>query len=131
MTSFLDDLMHSIYSCNILLSMYPEGKLQCKPVIMLQAPLHWERKSVISMIDKLEALRLADLSGLSQEEASRTMNISKATFGRIASRARRKVADALVHGKGICIEGGIVRFHPPYGRTFRRGPHGRGKGPLW
>ena len=86
---------------------------------------------VLLTIDELEALRLADLSGLSQEEAARTMNISRATFGRIATRARRKVADALVHGKGICIEGGIVRFHPPYGRTFRRGPHGRGKGPLW
>lgn len=86
---------------------------------------------VLLTIDELEALRLADLNGLSQEEAAKTMNISRATFGRIATQARRKVADALVHGKGICIEGGIVRFHPPYGRTLRGGPHGRGKGPWW
>jgi predicted DNA-binding protein (UPF0251 family) len=86
---------------------------------------------VLLTIDEVEALRLADFNGLGQEAAAKTMNISRATFGRIATQARRKVADALVHGKGICIEGGIVRFHPPYGRAFRGGPHGRGKGPSW
>ena len=86
---------------------------------------------VILTIDELEALRLADLIGLSQEEASQRMNVSRATFGRIVAQARRKVADALVFGKAIGFEGGVVRFNPPYGqarRQRRRGRHGRGHG---
>jgi len=87
---------------------------------------------VLLTVDELEALRLADLSGLSHEAAAGEMNVSRATFGRIVARARSKVADALVHGKSIGIEGGVVRFNPPYGRGWRggpRGPHGHGKGP--
>lgn len=59
-------------------------------------------------IDEFEALRLADLLGHSQEEAAAMMNISRATFGRIVERARRTVADALVHGHALAIEGGEV-----------------------
>lgn len=87
---------------------------------------------VLLTLDELEALRLADLSGLIHDSAAREMRVSRATFGRIVARARSKVADALVHGKSIGIEGGVVRFNPPHGRGWRggqRGPHGRGKGP--
>ena len=66
-------------------------------------------------VDELEALRLADLEGLTQEDAAGKMNVSRATFGRIVGRARKKVADALIYGKSIGIEGGAVRFHPPFG----------------
>ena len=82
-------------------------------------------------IDELEAIRLADLESLSQEEAAGRMNVSRSTFGRIVAQARNKVADALIHGKAIRIEGGEVELRPPvpaYGR--RRGPHGHGKGPC-
>jgi uncharacterized protein len=57
-------------------------------------------------VDEREALRLADLEGLSQEEAGRRMGVSRATFGRIVERARRTVADALINGKAIHVEGG-------------------------
>ena len=57
--------------------------------------------------DELEALRLADLEGLYQEEAAASMRISRQTFGNIIESARRKVADALVNGKAIRIEGGV------------------------
>jgi uncharacterized protein len=57
-------------------------------------------------IDEREALRLADLEGLSQEESGRRMGVSRATFGRIVERARRTVADALINGKAIHVEGG-------------------------
>lgn len=56
--------------------------------------------------DELEALKLAHLAGLSQEEGAARMNVSRATFGRILERAHRLVADALVHGKAIKITGG-------------------------
>jgi uncharacterized protein len=61
-------------------------------------------------LDGFEALRLADLDALSQEEAASRMKISRATFGRIIETARRVVADALVHGKAIRIEGGNFRL---------------------
>jgi uncharacterized protein len=57
-------------------------------------------------VDEREALRLADLEGLSQEEAGKRMGVSRATFGRIVERARRTVADALINGKAIHVEGG-------------------------
>ena len=59
-------------------------------------------------LDELEALRLADLNGLYQEKAARQMKISRATFARIVEVARKKVADALIHGKALRIDGGPV-----------------------
>ena len=44
-------------------------------------------------LDGLEALRLADLEGLYQEEAARRMGVSRATFARVLTQARRAVAD--------------------------------------
>jgi len=59
-------------------------------------------------LDEYEAIRLADLEGLYQEQAASRMNISRQTFGRIIEAARRKVADVLVNGKILKIEGGSV-----------------------
>jgi uncharacterized protein len=63
---------------------------------------------VLLTLDEYEALRLADLEGLYQEQAASWMNISRQTFGRIIEVARRKVADVLVNGKVLKIEGGSV-----------------------
>jgi len=57
-------------------------------------------------VDELEALRLKDLEALEQEQAATNMNVSQPTFHRILESARDKVADALVNGKAIRIEGG-------------------------
>jgi hypothetical protein len=59
--------------------------------------------------DELEAIRLADRLGLYHEEAARRMQVSRATFGRILTRARGKVAAALLEGKGLVFRGGTVR----------------------
>lgn len=61
-------------------------------------------------VDEGEAIRLADLLGLSHEEAGRRMGVSRATFGRIVQRARKTVADALINGKAINIEGGNYKI---------------------
>lgn len=53
--------------------------------------------------DELEALRLADLEGLSQAEAGARMEISRSTFQRTLSQARRKVAQALVNATALLI----------------------------
>lgn len=63
---------------------------------------------VVLTLDELEALRLKDLEGLTQEEAAKKMNISQPTFNRLLSNARKKVSEALVEGKAIRIEGGDV-----------------------
>lgn len=60
-------------------------------------------------LDGLEALRLADLEGLYQEEAARRMDVSRTTFARVLATARGAVADALVHGKSVEIKGGVVQ----------------------
>jgi predicted DNA-binding protein (UPF0251 family) len=54
-------------------------------------------------LDELEALRLADLEGMYQEAAAERMGISRSTFARIVEQARRKVADALVHGRTLRV----------------------------
>ena len=57
-------------------------------------------------VEEIEAVRLKDLEGLEQEEGARKMNISRPTFQRVLTSARRKIADALLKGKSIRIEGG-------------------------
>ena len=63
-------------------------------------------EEVILTVDELEAVRLADLDGLYQEQAAEKMNVSRQTFGRIIESAHKKVAEALVKGKALKIEGG-------------------------
>ena len=66
-----------------------------------------------------------------QEQAAEKMNVSRQTFGRIIESAHKKIADALVNGKALSIEGGIVELdataipEPP--RRFRRGHGGPGR----
>jgi predicted DNA-binding protein (UPF0251 family) len=60
-------------------------------------------------LDELEAVRLADLEGLYQEDAAKKMNISRQTFGNIIDRAHKKIADVLLNAKALKIEGGKVK----------------------
>jgi len=57
-------------------------------------------------VEEAEAIRLKDLKGLEQEECAEEMNISRPTFQRVLGSARQKIADALLNGKAIKIEGG-------------------------
>lgn len=85
-------------------------------------------------VDELEAIRLADLQGLYQEQAAEKMNVSRQTFGRILESAHKKIADALANGKALLIQGGTFKLAvpaemippPPY--RFHRGRRGRGRG---
>jgi len=73
-------------------------------------------EQVTLSLDELEAARLADLEGLYQEEAARRMEVSRQTFGNIVASARRKLADCVVNGKLLRIQGGTVRLAAE--RTF-------------
>lgn len=57
-------------------------------------------------VEDVEAIRLKDLEGLEQEDCADRMGISRPTFQRILTGARAKVAEALVKGKAIRVEGG-------------------------
>lgn len=57
-------------------------------------------------LDQFEALRLADYENLAHDRAAQRMNISRQTFGRVLSSARKGVAKALVTGQALSIEGG-------------------------
>jgi len=70
--------------------------------------------------EELEALRLADLEGLTQQEAAGRMGVSRSTFQRIVAQARRQVALALTGGHALQIEGGTFQVRPPRPRGPRR-----------
>jgi predicted DNA-binding protein (UPF0251 family) len=57
-------------------------------------------------IEELESVRLKDLEDLDQEQCAQRMNISRSTFQRVQGSARKKIAEALLTGKAIRIEGG-------------------------
>jgi uncharacterized protein len=70
----------------------------------------FELEEIRLTVDEREAIRLADLLGMSHEEAGSQMGVSRATFGRIMQKARHKVADALINGKAINVGGGNFRI---------------------
>ena len=61
-------------------------------------------------LDELEAIRLADVKGMYQEEAAALMNVSRQTFGRIVDAAHKKIGEALITGKALQIEGGEIKM---------------------
>lgn len=78
-------------------------------------------------IDEIEAIRLKDIEKLGQEKCAKKMNISQPTFHRLLLSAREKIAEALVKGKAIKIEGGDFKMAPTTnrrGRGFGRGAGG-------
>jgi uncharacterized protein len=67
-----------------------------------------ELEDVALTLDEMEAVRLADLEGLYQEDAAVRMNVSRQTFANILTTAHRKIAEALILGKALRIEGGNI-----------------------
>ena len=114
---------------------------QCRRVAQLPQATYYKPRGVpmrllqqvALTVDELEAIRLADLEGLYQEQAAQQMNVSRQTFGRILEAAHKKVADALVTGKDLSIEGGPIEVAAPSapkpcGPERGRGGPGRRRG---
>jgi len=94
------------------------GRRRCrrvgfKPAFTLFGPAAaglTEPVETVLTVDEFEAVRLKDLEGLDQSECAEKMDISQPTFHRLVISARKKIADALTHGKNIKIDGGHYRF---------------------
>ena len=69
-----------------------------------------ELNESILTVDEFESIRLKDFLNLEQSKAAKMMNISQPTFHRLVTSARKKIADAIVNGKAIKIQGGNFKF---------------------
>lgn len=69
-----------------------------------------ELQTVNLTLDELEAVRLTDLEELYQADAAEKMSVSRQTLGNIIKSAHKKIAEALILGKAIRIEGGAVEY---------------------
>ena len=81
---------------------------------------------VFMSVEELEAIRLSDFEHLDQETAAKMMEVSRHTYGRILAGARSIVAEALVIGKALKIEGGTYEFRGMGRQRHRRGRRRRG-----
>jgi predicted DNA-binding protein (UPF0251 family) len=87
--------------------------------------------SLINMtIDEYETIRLIDLEGFTQEECANQMNVARTTVQWIYDEARKKIADSLVNGKVLWIDGGEYRLCDGFGPSCTgwgcRRRHGEG-----
>lgn len=69
-------------------------------------------EGVTITLDEFEALRLIDYMGLNQEECARQMMVARTTVQAVYNSARQKMADALVCGKRLDIDGGTYDLCP-------------------
>jgi len=84
----------------------PEGPVRCYAP---QCHVQGGGEVVMLLPEELELLKLVDLQGLEQEEAAEALGVSRRTVWRDLHETRRKVADALIHGKGIEVAGCTLR----------------------
>ncbi len=102
-------------------------KVCCLPKNNRFGPLNAliNQESLITMtVDEYETIRLIDLEGFIQEECADQMNIARTTVQRIYNDARKKLAESLVNGKVLRIEGGDYKLCEGQGESCGGGGGG-------
>lgn len=88
-------------------------KVCCLPESNRFGPLNSlinQEQFVIMTVDEYETIRLIDLEEFTQEECADKMHIARTTVQRIYNDARKKLAQSLVKGKVLRIEGGDYKL---------------------
>jgi|SRR5665648_35986 len=99
-------------------------KVCCLPENNRFGPLNTaikEEQYITMTVDEYETIRLIDLEGFIQEECAEQMNIARTTVQRIYNDARKKLAECLVNGKALMIEGGDYKLCDGDGKSCSRG----------
>lgn len=68
------------------------------------------RGRTVMPLEEFEAIRLCDYQGMGQAEAAEKMSVSRQTLGRILRQARNRLAESLVTGKHLTVDGGCYRL---------------------
>ena len=87
-------------------------------------------KETVLSFDELEAIRLMDSKGLEQTQTAKKMKISQSTLSRLLREGRKKLADAIIQGNAIKIQGGNFKMVQPTGRGLGRGRGAGGRGRM-
>jgi len=85
-------------------------KVCSMPRVSEFAPIGEGTDFVVLTVDEYESIRLIDRQGFSQEECAAYMQVARTTAQQIYNSARKKLAAALVDGKGLRIAGGDYRL---------------------
>ena len=91
-------------------------------------PMRHLKERVLSF-DEIEAIRLIDCEEMEQRKAGEKMKISQSTLSRLLKEGRKKLADAIINGQAIKIQGGNFKMVQPTGRGRGRGM-GMGRGRM-
>ena len=95
-------------------------KVCCMPGSTLYGPLNGfldDSELIIMSVEEYETIRLIDLEGLNQEECAEKMQVARATVQNIYKAARSKMAESLVNGRMMKIEGGDFQLYNDNERT--------------
>lgn len=96
----------------------------CLPQRDIYGPLNVpisEEHFIIMTVDEYETIRLIDLEEFTQEECANQMNIARTTVQGIYNDARKKLAQSLVNGKVLRIEGGDYKICNDFGKSCGHG----------
>ncbi len=89
-----------------------------------------ELEDVAISLEELEAMRLVDLMDMNQTKAAEQMEISQSTLHRVLASGRKKIAEALVKGRAISVEGGDYEMVQGRGRGSGGASTGSGRGRM-
>lgn len=96
----------------------------CLPEKSLFGPLNTainHADLILMLVDEYETIRLIDFQGFTQEECAKKMHVARTTVQRIYNDARQKLAESLVNGKVLRIEGGDYELCRGLEKTCRCG----------